>query len=57
MRLDPNIALLAVVTCGVGYLMLLAGVRKSALEWKRRQRICPSCGRLIEARVCSACSS
>jgi NADH pyrophosphatase NudC (nudix superfamily) len=57
MRLDPNIALLAVVTCGVGYLMVLAGLRKSALEWKRRQRICPSCGRTIEARVCSACSS
>ncbi len=57
MRLDPNIALLAVVTCGVGYLMVLAGLRKSALEWKRRQRICPSCGRTIEARVCRACSS
>ena len=57
MRLDPNIALLAVVTCGIGYLMVLAGVRKSALEWKRRQRICPSCGRTIEARVCRACSS
>jgi NADH pyrophosphatase NudC (nudix superfamily) len=55
-ELDP-IALAAVVTCGVGYLMILAGVSKSALEWKRRQRICPSCGRAIKARVCSACGA
>ncbi len=56
MELDPNIAVLA-VTCAIGYLMVLAGVRKSALEWKRRQRICPSCGRMIRARVCSACGA
>jgi NADH pyrophosphatase NudC (nudix superfamily) len=57
MELDLNIALAAVVTCGAGYLMLFAGVSKSALEWKRRQRICPSCGRPIQARVCSACGA
>jgi NADH pyrophosphatase NudC (nudix superfamily) len=57
MELDIDIAALAVVTCCVGYLMVLAGVGKSALEWKRRQRICPSCGRAIQARVCSACRS
>jgi NADH pyrophosphatase NudC (nudix superfamily) len=56
MRLDPNIAILAVVTLGSGYLMVVAGVGKSALEWKRRQRVCPSCGRQISARVCSVCS-
>jgi hypothetical protein len=55
MELEPNIAVLAVVTLTVGYLMALAGIHKSALEWKRRRRICPSCGRLITARVCSAC--
>jgi NADH pyrophosphatase NudC (nudix superfamily) len=55
MELDPNIAVLAAVTSAVGYLMTLAGVHKSALEWKRRRRICPSCGREIQARVCSAC--
>jgi hypothetical protein len=57
MELDLNIALAVVVTCGVGYLMLFAGVTKSALEWKRRQRICPSCGRAIRARVCSCCGA
>jgi hypothetical protein len=52
MELDSNIALVAVVTCGIGYLMVFAGVHKSALEWRRRRRICPSCGRIIQARVC-----
>lgn len=56
MELDPNIALLAAISCGVGYLMVLAGLHKSALELRRRQRICPSCGRQIRSRVCSACS-
>jgi len=27
------------------YLLIAAGVRKSALEWRRPPRICPSCGR------------
>jgi hypothetical protein len=52
MELDPHIAILAVVTMGVGYVMMLAGVHKSALEWRRRARTCPSCGRTIQARVC-----
>jgi hypothetical protein len=57
MELDPGIAILMVVTCGVGYLMTIAGLGKNALELKRRQRICPSCGRRIQARVCRACRS
>jgi len=56
MHFDLNIALLAVVTCGIGYLMMVAGLSKSSLELKRRQRVCPSCGRRIEARVCRACT-
>jgi hypothetical protein len=43
--LDPHTAtLLALVTC-IGYVMAYAGVAKNALEWKRRRRVCPSCGR------------
>jgi NADH pyrophosphatase NudC (nudix superfamily) len=53
MTLEPHSAVLAVTTIGVGYFMALAGVQKSALEWRRRRRICPSCGRHVEARVCS----
>jgi NADH pyrophosphatase NudC (nudix superfamily) len=56
MELDPNTALLAVVTSGVGYLMVVAGLHKSMLEWRRSARMCPSCGRTITARVCS-CSN
>jgi hypothetical protein len=55
MELDPNIAILAALTCGVGYLMTIAGLHKSALELRRRPRKCPSCGRHIQARVCRAC--
>jgi len=53
--LDPNIALLALVTACVGYLMVVAGLHKNMLERRRPTRQCPSCGRAIESRVCSAC--
>jgi NADH pyrophosphatase NudC (nudix superfamily) len=56
MEIDPNIALLAVLTSGVGYLMVVAGVHKSMLEWRRSTRMCPSCGRAITARVCTFCT-
>ena len=55
--LDPQILAMLVGTTGVGFLMLMAGVQKSALEWRRRRRSCPSCGRVIEGRVCGPCSS
>jgi NADH pyrophosphatase NudC (nudix superfamily) len=56
MEFDPNITLLAVVTTGVGYLMVAAGLHKSLLEWRRSGRMCPSCGRAIQTRVCSFCT-
>jgi len=56
MELDPNTALLAVVTTGAGYLMVVAGLHKSLLEWRRPGRMCPSCGRAIQDRVCSFCA-
>ena len=54
--LDPHVITLAVATLVVGWLMTMAGLQKSALELKRRKRICPSCGRHISTRVCSTCS-
>jgi hypothetical protein len=57
MELDPNIAILAVLTTSAGYVMVLAGVHKSMLEWRRAGRLCPSCGRALQARVCTFCSS
>jgi ribosomal protein L37AE/L43A len=56
MHLDPHIAVLAVLTSGVGYLMVVAGVHKSLLERRRSERRCPSCGRAITSRVCTVCT-
>jgi len=56
MTLDPHVITLAAATLGVGWLMTMAGLQKSALEFKRRRRVCPSCGRHMNARVCSVCS-
>ena len=56
--MTPNlhIAMLVVVTVGVGWVMMTAGVQKSALEWRQRRRVCPSCGRELHTRVCTTCS-
>ena len=54
--LTPQITLFAAST-GVALMMLVAGVQKNALEWRRRRRSCPSCGRHIEERVCSTCTA
>jgi hypothetical protein len=51
-----HIALFALMTLAVGYVMAVAGIQKSALEWRRRRRTCPSCGRLIVARTCPCTS-
>ena len=42
-----------ICSLGAGWLMMVAGLQKSALERRRRRRVCPSCGREIHARVCS----
>jgi hypothetical protein len=42
---------------GVGVWMALAGVQKSALEWRRRKRTCPSCGRDITGNTCGCTAS
>lgn len=56
MSFELHILILGLLTFGAGYLMIVAGLQKSALEWRRRQRRCPACGRAIESRVCP-CSS
>jgi hypothetical protein len=50
MTLDPQLTTLFAVTMGIGYLMIQSGLQKSLLEWRRRKRTCPSCGR--ESGVC-----
>jgi hypothetical protein len=56
MHLAPHIAIAAVTTLGAAWLMIVAGLQKSALERRRKRRVCPSCGRVIQARVCSSCT-
>jgi NADH pyrophosphatase NudC (nudix superfamily) len=50
---QAHLTILLVSTAGVGVLMSFAGLQKSALEWKRRRRICPSCGRELRGRRCA----
>jgi hypothetical protein len=57
MHLDPHVAIAAVSTLGAAWLMVKAGLQKSALEHRQRRRVCPSCGREIRARVCTTCAS
>lgn len=56
MTLNLHIAMLAILTVGIGWVMMTAGLQKSALEWRQRRRVCPSCGRQISARVCTTCT-
>jgi hypothetical protein len=39
------------IAAGAAYLMIVAGMSKSALEPRRARRICPSCG--LAMRDCS----
>ena len=52
MMLDPHMAILAASIAGVGFLMSMAGLQKSALEWRRRRRVCPSYGTELRGRTC-----
>jgi len=56
MTVHLHIVMIAILTVGIGWVMMMAGVQKSALEWRRQRRICPSCGREISARVCTTCA-
>jgi formate dehydrogenase maturation protein FdhE len=55
MTLSPHLFTLIAATLAVGWMMAMAGLGKSALELKRRRRICPSCGRTINGTVCRTC--
>ncbi len=54
MTVDPQLAPVAALTTAIGYTMLTSGLKKRALELKRRRRICPACGRAIVGRTCDA---
>lgn len=52
--LTPQLALL---TTGVGALMILFGLGRGLLDDRDPGRRCPSCGRLIQGRVCQTCTN
>ena len=52
--IDPQIAMLGALTMAIGYTMYFAGLKKNMLELKQRKRICPSRGRNITGRICTA---
>ena len=56
MTFDPHLLTILVATFAAGWLMTVAGIQKSALERRRRRRICPSCGREIHRRGCDSCA-
>jgi hypothetical protein len=43
---DLHMTITLAVVAGVGWLMTRAGLAKNALEDRRRERSCPSCGRI-----------
>jgi hypothetical protein len=52
MKLDP--VGFAAMAMAIGWTMAFAGMKKHALEAKRRKRVCPSCGRRITGRICDS---
>ena len=52
MTLDPQIVTFVALAMAIGWTMTFSGLKKHALEPRRRKRICPSCGRHIAGPVC-----
>jgi hypothetical protein len=52
--MTAQMLILLVSTTAIGFLMVLSGLNKNALEIRKRRRICPSCGREIHGRTCSS---
>jgi hypothetical protein len=52
--MSAQLMILLISTSVIGYLMTFAGLQKNALEFRRRRRVCPSCGREIHGRTCSS---
>ena len=54
--LTPHLALLSSITIVVGAAMVRLGIGRGRLEARQPRRRCPSCGRIVQASVCRACS-
>ena len=51
---EPQLAVAIALAMAAGWTMYFSGVKKHLLEPKQRKRVCPSCGRIIRGRVCTA---
>jgi hypothetical protein len=56
MSLSPGVALLYILTTGVGAAMMIGGLRMRALV-RRSVRRCPACGRQLRSREACRCST
>lgn len=56
MSISPDVALLYILSTGVGVVMVLGGLRTHALV-RRSSRRCPSCGRLLRSQAACRCTS
>jgi hypothetical protein len=54
--LGSQIALVAILTTGIGAVMIRLGPDRGGLVRRRASRRCPSCGRIIQRRVCEVCT-
>jgi hypothetical protein len=43
---------IVVLVAAAFYLMMVVGIDRSALEWKRDRSVCRTCGRLADECVC-----
>jgi len=49
MSSHPHVVVLVASTFCAALLMTLSGIHKSLLDWKQRNRLCPSCGRQLRS--------
>jgi hypothetical protein len=51
-----QLAVLALVTTAAGAGMMWLGLARGMLSFRRDERRCPSCDRLMRTRVCPTCA-
>jgi hypothetical protein len=55
--LDPDVALLAVLTTGVGFAMVRLGLRTKLLDRSHKPRPCQACGHPLVGGRCPSCEA
>lgn len=51
----PQLALLALTTSVVGFVMIRLGLGQRVLRLRHSKHRCAACGRLVEGRICPNC--